>query len=136
MSCWKICWREVGRRIRRIDYSLTAQKASTMLLPRITRVGKSDFPCNPWLCLILSSGLEGQNRCGIAVIADLRGRVAIVICRRRFCFIDVSEPLAGCRVLTLGDVEVNLLNLLGNRSASAFADRDPVNGTDRRDLSG
>ena len=51
-----------------------------------------------------------------------------------FLLIYVGEPFARRRPFTLGHFEEEFLHLLRDWATSAIADRNPINGTNRRDF--
>jgi len=136
-----------GIEMRRIEYSLRVSTASINSIfagsLRTFAISALRMPFNaeiakvrrePQRKLVLGGSLKRQDRRRVAVVSDLRGRVAVVV-SRCFCFVNVREPLARRLALALGNFEEEFLNFLGNRPTTAPADCYPIDGTNRRDLS-
>src|SRR6266478_2903801 len=79
--------------------------------------------------------LSSFSRRSFGVIAVCRNS-AIIIGRCRSFFTYERQPVARRRVLTFGDFEKQLLNLLGDLATAPVTNRYAINRTDRRNFSG
>ena len=60
--------------------------------------------------------------------------MAVVLGLRRLSDVYVCEPFSGSQTLTLGNLEKGILDLSGDFSAAAIADRYSINRANRRNF--